>query len=435
MLTLSLLAVSLAGLAQPIDTKKLDDYFETLESNHKFMGSVAVSKNGELVYVKAVGYADIESGQKASAQSRYRIGSISKTFTVTLLFVAIEEGLLNLDQTVDRYFPALKNAGKITIGHLAGHRSGIYSFTNDPAYLTYNTQAKTEAEMLGLIAGGESLFEPDSKAEYSNSNTILLTFILEKTYQKPYGEILAEKITKPIHLNDTYFGGKADLRQNETHSYTFSGEWKKETETDTSIPLGAGGIVSTPADLTRFGDALFGGKLISDSSLTLMKTIKDGYGMGLFMMPFYENAGYGHTGGIDGFRSLFSYFPSDKIALAITANGSNFSLNDIAIILLSELYGKPYEIPSFSSSIVLTTAELDQYLGTYASKQMPLKITVSKQGTTLFAQATGQAAFPLDATGKDIFSFDTAGIVLEFNPAEKTMLLKQGGGQYQFVKE
>jgi len=102
--------------------------------------------------------------------------------------------------------------------------------------------------------------------------------------------------------------------------------------------------------------------------------------------------------------------------------------------VLSAVYDKPYDIPLFST-IELQSEDLDQYLGIYSSAQLPMKITVTKNNNKLIAQATGQSSFPLEATEKDKFIFQLAGIVLEFNPSEKTMMLKQGGGQFLFTRD
>ena len=95
--------------------------------------------------------------------------------------------------------------------------------------------------------------------------------------------------------------------------------------------MGAGGIVSTAADLTRFSDALFGGRLLGSQSLDMMKTIIGQFGMGLFQIPFYDRTGYGHTGGIDGFSSVFAFFGDGNISYALTSNGTNFNNNNISI--------------------------------------------------------------------------------------------------------
>jgi hypothetical protein len=187
-------------------------------------------------------------------------------------------------------------------------------------------------------------------------------------------------------------------------------------------------------DLIHFSDALFGGKLLSQERLQLMRTLQDGFGLGLFQIPFYEKKGYGHTGGIDGFSSIFVHFPTDSLSFALTSNGTNMNNNDIAIAVLSSVYGKPFDIPEFKQ-LDLRSVDLDVYLGVYASSQLPLKITITKDQATLIAQATGQPSFPLEATSKDTFKFEQADVVMEFDPAEKTLLLKQGGGRFLFTKE
>jgi D-alanyl-D-alanine carboxypeptidase len=427
--------LSQIGLAQTnFDKAKLDNYFNALEENNKFMGSVAVSKNGEIIYSKTVGFADLENNVKANENSKYRIGSISKSFTAVMVLKAVEQKKLDLNQTIDKWFPTIKNAKKITIQHLLNHRSGIHNFTDDKDYLTWNTQPKSEKEMIEIIAKIGSDFKPDSEARYSNSNYVLLTYILEKTFVKYYSDLLQELIIKPIGLTNTYVFGKINPSNYECKSYSFVGSWKVENETDFTIPLGAGAIISTPSDLTKFADALFSGKLLTSESLEIMQTLKDGYGIGLFQIPFYKSLGYGHNGGIDGFSSVYSHFADEKISFALTSNGTNINNNDISIIVLSAVYDRPYEIPVFTTFNV-TSEDLDKYLGVYISKQIPLKITVTKDGNTLIAQATGQSAFPLEATEKYKFKFDKAGVVLEFNPTDKTMILKQGGGQFTFTKE
>lgn len=422
------------SFAQKFDKEKLDLYFQTLENNNKFMGSVALSENGKTIYTKTIGFSDVESKTKPNETTKYRIGSISKSFTSAMILKAREENKLSLATTIDQYFPLIKNSNKITISNLLNHRSGIHSFTTNEDYLSWNTKKKSEEELLKIIEDGGSDFEPNSKADYSNSNYVLLSFILEEIYKKPYSEILQEKIIKPISLKNTYAGGKINLKNNEAHSYTFENHWIKETETDLSIPLGAGAIVSTPSDLLQFTNALFNGKIISEKNLKLMETIKDDYGSGLFQMPFGTKKAFGHTGGIDGFSSNYGYFPEEKVAFALTSNGSNYTNNNIAIAVLNAVFNQPYEIPTFKT-LDLSSADLDQYLGIYSSKDIPLKIAVTKNDTTLMAQATGQSAFPLDASDKNIFKFDQAGIILEFMPANKTMILKQGGKNYTFIKD
>lgn len=419
-----------SGFSQSFDKDKLDSYFSALEDNNKFMGGVSILKNGTPIYTKNIGFSDIELGIKANKDSKYRIGSISKTFTAVLALKAVENGILNLNQTIDKYFPSLENADIITVQHLLKHRSGIHNFTDNENYMSWKDNPKTEKEMVNIIKASGIDFQADSKAQYSNSNYVLLTFILEKTFDKSYADLLNEYIIKPSELKDTYFGKE----ENECKSYSYIGEWIVESETDPTVPLGAGGIVSTASDLTKFSNNLFNGDLLNNESLKIMKTITDGYGCGLFQFPYNDKIGYGHTGGIDGFTSIFAYFPDGNISYALTSNGTNYNNNDISIAVLSAVYGFPYNIPEFSN-YKISSEELNKYLGFYSSKNIPLAITITKEENTLIAQATGQSAFPLEASEKDIFKFDQAGIILEFNPTENTVILNQGGGQFKFSKE
>lgn len=433
LLPLLALFVGFKSYSQSIDKIRLDEYFALLEANNKYMGSVALSQNGKILYTKAIGFSDVEKGIKNNEETKFRIGSISKTFTTAIIFKAVEENKLKLTESLKNYFPTIENADKITISNLLNHRSGIHNFTNDDDYTQWNTQPKTQQELIAIIAKGKSEFTPDSKAEYSNSNFVLLTFILEKIYKKPYLEIVKEKITNPLKLNNTYVGGKINVKNNESNSYSYNGSWTKESETDMSIPLGAGAIVSNPTDLVKFFEALFTGKIISQNSIDQMKTIKDDYGMGLFMMPYGEKQTFGHTGGIDGFSSFASYMPDEKLTIAMTSNGRNYNGNQIVLSMMDIFYKKPFEMPNFKT-INLNSEDLDQYLGIYASPDIPLKITITKKDNVLVAQATGQGELILDATDKHIFKFEAAGIVMEFIPSENKMILKQGA-IYTFTKE
>lgn len=420
--------------AQNFDKQKLDLYFTTLEQNNKFMGSVAVSQNGKIIYTRSIGFSGVESNIRSNENTKYRIGSISKTFTAVLVLKAVEEKKLNLTQTIKNIFPSIPNADKITIENLLNHRSGIHDFTDEDNFKIWKTQSRTETEMTAVIAKGGSDFEPESKAEYSNSNYVLLTYILEKSFKQSYPELLKKYITKPLGLKNTYFGGPIITTSNECMSYAFADGWKASDKTAMSIALGAGGIVSTSGDLVQFSDALFEGKILKKESLEKMKIITEGFGLGLMQTPFYERIGYGHRGGIDKFTSVFSYFPDDKISFALTSNGSNYNSNEVPLAVLSAVFDKPFDIPEFSSYTV-NSEELHKYLGNYASADIPVKIAITKEGENLVAQATGQSATPLEATAKDIFKFTKAGITLQFNPMINQMILKQGGSQFTFIRE
>lgn len=428
--TFILLLFATISSAQSFKSEKIDSLFSLLEQNDKFMGSISISENQKVIYEKSIGFADVENKIKADSLTKYRIGSISKIFTATLVLKAIEEGKLEIDQTIEKYFPKIKNANRITIKNLLNHSSGIHDFTRNDDYLKWNTKFQSKEDMIERIAISGNDFEPNSKSEYSNSNFVLLTSILEDIYETTFPKILEKQIVKPLNLKNTYYGGKIK-NSDEAHSYSYLGKWIKKEETDMSIPQGAGGIVSTPKDLNTFIEQLFSGNIISNKSLKLMKTIENGYGLGLLQFPYNDKISYGHTGGIDEFKSVTSYFPKDKLAISLSSNGTNYDTNKI---LLATFYNDSFDLPNFET-ITIISEDLDKYLGTYSSKEIPPKIIISKEDNNLIAQATGQPAFPLEAIDTDIFIFEQAGVKLEFNPDKNEMTLEQSGKKFLFKKE
>ena len=428
------LLFSITSFTQEQKFLALDSLFQILDENNRFMGSLSISENGKIAYSKTIGKADLASGKSSDNLTKFRIGSISKMFTACLIFQAIEENKLSLKQNIYRFFPKITGAKKISIGNLLNHRSGIHNYTNDTSYLNYYTTSKSQKEMLEIIQEGGSDFKPNSKAEYSNSNYILLSFILEKIYKKSYEELLSAKIIQPIGIKNTYFGSKLSPEKKECYSYRYSGKWELEKETNSSVSLGAGGIVSTTEDLLIFITNLFEAKIINAASLEQMMKIEDGFGMGIFPVPFYDKKGFGHTGGIDGFSSFLYTFPAENTSIALTSNGSRFDNNDIGIAALSACFGKPFTLPFFYA-VALTSEDLDKYLGSYANPEIPIKISITKDSLSLIGQATGQPSFTLETIGKDSFEFSPAGVEIQFIPEKNRLILKQGGGEFTFTRE
>ncbi|MGD0754451.1 MAG: serine hydrolase domain-containing protein [Bacteroidales bacterium] len=435
-------AILLTGLSfgtafpQSVNKSKLDSLFNILAEKNKAMGSLTISKNGTVLYTKAIGYSFISDNEKKPSTNitKYRIGSVSKMFTATMIFQLIDEGKIKLNTTLDTFFPHLPNAKKITIGNLLNHRSGLHNITEHPDYMTWMTQPKTQAEMLAIISKDTVDFQPDEKTYYSNTNYIVLGYIIEKISNRAYSEELNKRITSKIELSDTYFGSKTNVKNNESYSYNYKYKWEQQPETDMSVPGGAGGIVSTPTDLTKFIEALFSLKLVSQNSLAQMKIITEGEGMGMEPIPFDSRKGFGFEGTIDGFVSNLAYYQEDSLAVAYCTNGQIYPWPEIWAGVLNIYFGKDYSIPSLNT-LSLRAEDLDKYLGIYSNNQIPLKLTISKENLTLIAQAAGQDSFPLEATAEGEFKYYQAGIVLKFNKEKNELTLEQGGGSYLFTKD
>ena len=247
-----------SGFAQTINKAKLDSLFASLAINNKAMGSIAISKNGKLLYSNAIGYSLYSHDKKipSTQSSKYRIGSISKIFTAAIIFQLIEEGKTSLTTRLENYFPQYPNSNRITISNLLNHRSGIRNIT----IINSKETARTQEEMLAIIAEKPFKYTPGTKSSYSNSNFLLLGYIIEKICNKPYSEVLQERIVNRIGLANTFYGHKTNIEKNECLPYKFIKDWEQQPETDLSIPGASGALVSTPTDMILFIEALFAKK-------------------------------------------------------------------------------------------------------------------------------------------------------------------------------
>lgn len=419
--------------AQNQHYEELEKFFDVLEENNQFMGSVQLIKNDSLVYERNIGYSDIKNGETNNSHTHYAIGSITKTYTATLILMAFEEGKIELETSLDHFFPQVDNAQNITIQHLLQHRSGIPNITSEPDYMEWNTKPQSRKEIMEKINEYNSEFIPGTYFSYSNTNYILLTYLLEDLYQKDFASLLKEKITSKIGLSNTYYGELPS--SNLALSYLYQDGWIQQPTTHFSVPLGAGAIFSTIGDMNTFASALFSGKLLSVASMELMLDTKNNFGMGIITFPYYNIIGYGHSGGIDGFQSFFGYLPYEKIGYTILSNGVRFPINDIGISLLNAVTDRPIEIPNFDNC-QLDPEIQEQYIGEYSSEALPLKISVRKSDKSLSIQATGQPSIELNCEEEaHTFSYRMVGLKIIFKPEENSFRLLQSGGDFLFTKE
>ena len=245
--TLLTLALSTAGYAQTLDKAKLDQFFDRLAEKNKAMGSMTIAKDGNILYTRAIGYSQINGTEKKplTAANRFRIASITKMFTAAMILQLVEEAKLKLTDTLDKFFPQIPNAKKITIVQILSHRSGIPNVRRDQnSQGNMNTTPITKDEMFALIVKATPDFEPDTKRSYSNSGYQILGLILEKVTGKSYEEALKERIGSKIGLKDTYIAtGNIDVSKNEALTYmNFGDGWKPVPETHPSILFSAGAI-------------------------------------------------------------------------------------------------------------------------------------------------------------------------------------------------
>jgi len=430
---IQLLSLTILAYSQNFDKVKLDSLFSQIERHDKGMGSISIFQNGKEVYQCSYGFENIESGIRATKKTKYSIGSITKSFTAVIIMQLIEENKLSLETKVAKYFPEIPNSNDITIEMLLRHRSGLYNYTNSADFHSWNDTVRTKPEMIKKFIENGTVFKPDEKSQYCNTNYVLLSFIAQKVEGKDYSEILAKRITRPLKLKSTYFGNRPEIENNEAFPHFKYETWEMRSNSNLKIYDGAGAIVSNPTDLNIFFNALFEGKIVSDKSLNKMMTIIDDYGIGMYEMHFYARTSLGHAGDVNGFQSASQYFSQDSMIFSFISNGTGMDRNELLTGVLSIYFGKEYDIPDFTSYKV-NSDELNQYVGVYSSPNSRYKLTISKDRNILLCQATGQGAFPLEAFDKHKFRFTQAALEIEFFPKEGKLIESQGG-EVVFYKE
>ncbi|GAA3520628.1 serine hydrolase domain-containing protein [Aquimarina addita] len=411
--------------SQQENFKQLNTLFDVLEVNNKAMGSVAIMKEGKLVYSKSIGFQYKTNKEKkpTSHVSKYRIGSITKVITASMIFQLIDEKKIHLEDKLALYFPEIPNAKKITITNLLTHSSGLFNITEDTNFSTWMLKPSTQEQMLARIKSHEVIFEPGDQNEYSNTNFILLGYILEKIEEKPYKMVLKERIADKLHLTNTYYGSVIKTNKNECQSYYYDkNELTPAVETHMSNPGGAGGVVSSATDLTTFMNALFTEKIMSSTSFEQMTKPSDsGTCSGIFSLERNGQTIFGHGGSIDGFTSFAMYIPEIKTAIAITLNASEYGTQPIAFHMHDVINGKNITIPNFDK-IELTAAQLKAYEGVYESASLPFDLTFKASGNILKGGPDSKHLRTLVANKKDEFALEAMGIILKFDVQNNTVL-------------
>ena len=431
------ITINLNTYSQSNITLKLDTFLNLINDYNKGMGSISIFKNGVELYSKTIGYSNISASQKqlATSTSKYRIGSITKTFTAILILQLIEKGKLNYDTKLDDFFPKIPNAKQITIKNLLYHQSGIYDLLQDSIYLTNIEMQITKEKLLDILYKSKPIFLPNERTEYSNTNFILLGYIVEKLNNNSYDVILNEKIVTPLHLTNTRSNITNQADSTICNSYEYiNNNWLKQPVTSNVLLGGAGCIVSSPTDLNTLYSNLFKYNIVTKNSLDIMTTIIQNYGMGILKLPYYKKIGYGHTGGIDGFRSIAIYFPDDSVSVAYVSNAEVYPTNEILLGVLNIYYNKPFTLPLFTTYSI-NLDELEKYKGSYTNKVLPLDIVIKIHGSTIIAQGTGQPSFPLTPIDKDKFSSEKYGVMLEFLTNKGVLKLYQNGQVFSFIRQ
>lgn len=269
-----------ATLSIAQDVPRMDQIARSFDTNQQFMGSVLVAQNGKVLLDKGYGYANLEWQVANSPQSKFRLGSITKQFTAACILLLEERGKLSTDDPVKKYLSNAPAAwDKITIYNLLTHTSGIPNFTSFPDYQTSEGTPTTPEKLVERFLNKPLDFQPGEKFQYSNSNYILLGYLLEKISGQSYQNFLAANIFKPLGMNDSGYDSNSEIIPHRAAGYMPGPNGSVNASyIDMTIPFSAGALYSTTEDLLRWEEALFGGKVLNAASFKKMTTpFKDDY--------------------------------------------------------------------------------------------------------------------------------------------------------------
>lgn len=284
---------------------------------------------GKGCYVRSMGVADTRTGRPMTADSFVRIGSETKTFTVTALLELVDEGRVKLDDPISTYVKGVPKGKRITLRQLAGMRSGLFPYTEDADFihdlLSDPQRTFTPRQSLAYGFKHRNTFAPGKKFQYSNTNLVLLGLVIEKVTGRPLADVIHHRVLHPAHLRNTLFPRGNEFPHPHPRGYTnqtLSGEVADATNWNPSWAWAAGAMISNLHDLRLWAKSVATGQLLSpETQKQRLKTLPTGfpgttYGLGILK----TNGWIGHNGSIPGYETVTVYLPSKKATLVIMMN-------------------------------------------------------------------------------------------------------------------
>ncbi|MFI2736766.1 serine hydrolase domain-containing protein [Streptomyces sp. NPDC018711] len=313
-------------------------------------GAMARFSGPEGVESLTVGVRDRVSGAPMDTRARFRIGSVSKTFSTVVLLQLVEEGRLELDASVNRYLPGLLPDDRVTVRHLLTHRSGLADYTNAmfadtvPGFEAVRKRVFSYQKLVDLSLSEPRTNQPGAAYAYSNTNFVVVGMLIEKLTGAPVSEAYEQRIFEPLELRDTSYV-HPDTRIEGLHVRGYlhpdadGDPLVDSTEQTVSWAQSAGAVISSPADLNTFTSALMRGRLLSPAMLEAMTKVTPVgttgtrfYGLGLRRYDLSCGTRvYGHTGTVQGFYT-YAFSTRDGLrSLSAMANTSNHGAANTAL--------------------------------------------------------------------------------------------------------
>ncbi|XUM03135.1 serine hydrolase domain-containing protein [Streptomyces venezuelae ATCC 10712] len=291
--------------------------------------SVALSAPGKGAYIRSFGVADKATGAPMDPGLYMRIGSETKTFTVTALLELVDQGKVGLDDPISKYVDGVPNGDAITLRNLASMRSGLFNYSADEGFYKAFTSDPyrpfTPQQLLSYSFKHPIQFQPGAEFDYCNTNLILLGLVVEKVSGTPLNEYIQENVVEPAGLSHTVFPTDAAFPSPHAHGYTeqtASGKLEDATDWNPSWGWAAGAMISDLQDLRTWARVVATGTLLTPKTQAERLNVYPsgipgaGYGLGIFDVQGW----IGHNGSLPGYESLTIYLPEAKATLVVLLN-------------------------------------------------------------------------------------------------------------------
>lgn len=291
--------------------------------------SILVAQRGEVLLAKGYGYADLDTKTPATEHTVFRLGSLSKQYTVAAILELMEQGQLSLDESIRTYLPDYPEAGQaVTVRHLLQHTSGLTNYTAQSDYWRQMRDDLPRAAVLEWFSAKAPVYTPGERYVYNNSGYFMLGLIIERVSGESFGSYVQRYVLDPLGLKETYYDGTPREIPNRATGYARDGEKIVPCrELNLELVFAAGAMASTVLDVYAFHKGLREGKLIPQDLYALMTApavLNDGsmssYGMGYHIDYPGGHKVLRHGGLVFGFKTCYYYYPGEDLTIVILMN-------------------------------------------------------------------------------------------------------------------
>ncbi len=340
-----------------------------------FSGVVLIAQKDKVIYRKAFGWANKEWNIPNTIETKFRIGSNTKTFTAAAILQLVDKEMLSLDDKLSKFFPDFPGGDSVTIRMLLNHTSGIKNYNGIRSYASINTLPYSRDSVVAFFKNQPYEFTPGTRWAYNNSAFFLLGYIIEKLTGQSYSDYINKFLLSKADMQNSGLNNLDSILKNRASGYQKTNKgWKNAAYISMEFPFSAGAMYSTAEDQYKWNKALYGGKILSANSLRQMtSSAMNNYGLGLRIDSFYNHKRIGHAGTIPGFESHNAWFSAEDLSIILlTNNESNLNTisEDIEAIIL--------QTPKAATD----TSMLNAFVGTYRSSNN-IRFIFARCGNTL----------------------------------------------------